>query len=267
MKGNKVLGLGLLAAFLLAITPISAGATYQLGQNCKKGQTAVITMPVNIRVSLACTKVGNTWKFTNSDGAVHVTQHVVPVGIAQKPYQLYLPVLGGKPPYRCALAKGSTLPLGFTYSYAGQVIKGVWNCVITSGSIPPLAPGTTKTISPPFTMTFSDASSPIQKAILKLQISVIASGPQIEILAPGSCQVGIPCSVRVATATGGVPPYSFQLDTLLNGAPPMGMTLRTQGDFGVLSGTPTAEGMSGFGVCVVDTTGSSDCEKIRFQSW
>jgi hypothetical protein len=267
MKGYKPLGLGLLATLLLVITPISAGATYQLGQSCKKGQSAVVTMAVNIRVPLVCTQVGNVWKFTNSDGKLHVTKYVVPVGVAKKPYQLFLPVLGGKPPYRCTLAKGSTLPFGFSYSQAGQVTKGVWNCVIASASVPPFFPGTTKTISPPFTLMFSDASSPIQKTMLTLNITIIDSGPHIEFLAPGSCQVGIFCSVRLATATGGVPPYSFRSDTFINGSPPMGMTIHTEGDFGVLSGTPSVEGVSEVGICVVDSTGSSDCGKIRFQGW
>lgn len=96
---------------------------------------------------------------------------------------------------------------------------------------------------------------------------MIAPGPQIEILAPGSCSVGMRCSARVATATGGVPPYSFRVDTFRNGAPPLGMTIHTEGDFGVLSGTPSVEGMSGFNLCVVDSTGSSDCEEVRFQSY
>ena len=88
MRGTRVLSIGLFAALILAITPVSVSATYKLGQSCKKGQTAVITMPVNIRVSLTCTKVGSTWKFTNSDGALHVTKYIVPVGVSQKPYQI-----------------------------------------------------------------------------------------------------------------------------------------------------------------------------------
>lgn len=264
MRGTRVLSIGLFAALILAITPVSVSATYKLGQSCKKGQTAVITMPVNIRVSLTCTKVGSTWKFTNSDGALHVTKYIVPVGVSQKPYQMYMPVLGGKPPYKCILEKGSTLPTGFTYSYAGQVINGVWNCVIAAGAVPTLSVGTTKTISPPFTMVFSDASSPIQKATLKLQITIIATGPQIQLIAGGSCQLGVRCVVRIASATGGIPPYTFKLDTLLSGSPPMGMTFQTDLDFGVLSGTPTIEGNSPLGICVVDSTGASDCRATDF---
>ena len=54
---------------------------------------------------------------------------------------------------------------------------------------------------------------------------------------------------------GGLPPYHFQLNTG-GGFPPMGLILDINGR---LSGTPTVEGTSNFGVCVVDTSGANKC--------
>jgi len=266
MKGMKSITRLLLCGACIALgtanfnlLPASAS---QLGQSCKHGQTSVITMPVNIRVSLVCTKVGNLWKFTNADGKLHLTKYTVTVAESQKPYRMYLPILGGKPPYQCALANDSTLPNGFNYAHAGQVINGVWNCVIASGSVPALAPGTTKYVTPPFIMTFNDASSPIQRTTVKLQITIIASGPQVQVIAGGTCTVGVACDVLMATARGGIPPYTFRLDTLLAGAPPMGMTFGTDGH---LRGTPSVAGTSILGVCVVDSTGAYDCNGSQIQ--
>lgn len=240
----------------------SSASAQQPGETCKKGQTNVITTPVNIRVSLVCSKVGNAWKFTNADGNLHLTAYTVTVAQSQKPYRMYLPVLGGKPPYQCALANGSTLPSGFNYAHAGQVINGVWNCVIASGSVPALPPGTTKRITSPFTMSVSDASSPIRRASAKLQITIIASTPHVQVIVGAACTVGVRCNVLMATATGGIPPYTFRLDTLLAGGPPMGMTFTPDGH---LSGTPSFAGATILGVCVVDSTGANDCDGAQIQ--
>jgi hypothetical protein len=65
-----------------------------------------------------------------------------------------------------------------------------------------------------------------------------------------------------ATASGGSPPYHYQLDTLVNGAPPIGMSIDLNGN---LTGTPsssyTAPLTFTFGVCVVDIGGASDCSQ------
>ena len=66
----------------------------------------------------------------------------------------------------------------------------------------------------------------------------------------------------MATASSGIPPYTFRLDTLLAGAPPMGMTFGTNGH---LRGTPSAAGATILGVCVVDSTGAYDCDGAQIQ--
>jgi hypothetical protein len=58
----------------------------------------------------------------------------------------------------------------------------------------------------------------------------------------------------VATVTGGQPPYHYQSDTFINGAPPLGMIIDLNGN---LTGTPSVAGTYNFGVCAVDTIASS----------
>ncbi len=246
----------------IALTTPSASAQH-LGEVCVRGQHAVITAPVNIRISLVCTKVGKTFQYSNSDGRLHLTTYTNTVAQELKPYRMYLPVMGGRPGYQCALGAGSGLPTGFNIAHAGQVINRVWNCVIASGSVPALNPGTTKLVTPPFTVVFNDSSTPIQRTSVKLQITIIASGPHIKVTAAaGTCTVGTYCDVPMGGASGGTKPYTFHLDTLLAGAPPMGMTFSPDGH---LRGTPTVAGTSILGVCVSDATGASDCTGTQIQ--
>lgn len=73
--------------------------------------------------------------------------------------------------------------------------------------------------------------------------------------------VGVRSSQRIARGDGGSPPYHFLSDTFANGAPPFGLTIATDLDtnFGILSGTPSVEGVFTFGVCVVDLGGNQSC--------
>jgi hypothetical protein len=61
-----------------------------------------------------------------------------------------------------------------------------------------------------------------------------------------------------SAATGGHPPYHFQLDTL-GGFPPIGLILSPDG---TLSGTATVSGTSTFRVCAVDLDGTSVCRSV-----
>ena len=240
----------------------SAAPAQQIGEVCRSGQHATVTTPVNIRVSLICKKIGNVWRFVNENGNLHLATYTNTVAQSGKPYRMFLPVLGGRPPYLCNLAPGSALPAGFNFAHAGTVINGVWNCVIASGSVPALPSGTTKRVTPPFTMIMSDASSPIQRASVTLQITIIAAGPRVIVNGAATCPVNKYCEVPLATGEGGIEPYTFRLDTLLAGAPPMGMTFSPKG---ILSGTPTVEGTTILGVCVVDATGAYDCAAAQVQ--
>jgi uncharacterized repeat protein (TIGR02543 family) len=61
----------------------------------------------------------------------------------------------------------------------------------------------------------------------------------------------------VASVSGGQSPYHYQLDTMMNGAPPMGMIIDLSGN---LTGTPTVAGTYTFGVCAVDLVGAQSCK-------
>jgi len=78
-------------------------------------------------------------------------------------------------------------------------------------------------------------------------------------LTGGTCTVDEKCKIKIATVNGGSPPYTFQSDTFVNGAPPMGMIVDLDG---YLTGTPSREGTYNVGVCVVDGVGKSDCNQV-----
>ena len=63
------------------------------------------------------------------------------------------------------------------------------------------------------------------------------------------------------TATGGTPPYHYRFDTLLNGTPPLGLSVNLV--TGELNGTPTVPGNYHFGVCAVDLVGASSCSQVQ----
>jgi hypothetical protein len=79
-------------------------------------------------------------------------------------------------------------------------------------------------------------------------------------------RAGTPYSELAATGSGGVPPYHFQSDTFANGTPPPGMVVTLAG---YLQGTPSSAITSTttytFGICVVDSVGSSDCNRTSVQ--
>ena len=152
---------------------------------------------------------------------------------------------GGRKPYVCELVAGE-LPPGFTLSSG---------CVVSGGGTPMLGESS-MWVSAPFTVRLSDASQPSRSVSAAFRITIVARGPTIAV-SGGSCpQPHRRCSLTVATATGGTPPYYFTTDSFAYGTPPMGMTL---GVDGVLSGTPSRAGSSTFRVCVVDLVGAKSC--------
>jgi hypothetical protein len=63
-------------------------------------------------------------------------------------------------------------------------------------------------------------------------------------------------------ASGGSPPYVYQLDTL-GGFPPVGLVLDAAG---VLSGTPRVSTTTSFAVCAVDLGGNNSCNATNVQT-
>jgi hypothetical protein len=182
----------------------------------------------------------------NTAGLAYVSPNVLPAWIDGQAGKVTLLGRGGTSPYSCELASGS-LPKGFSLS-DDCTLSGDGTSVL--GSSPML-------ITTPFTVKMSDASQPPQTVSFDLHITIIAKPPKITALG-GTCpEAGKACSVPIATATGGTPPYYFQRGSFGNGSPPMGMTVNLNG---TLSGKPTRAGPYRFQVCVVDLVGATDCE-------
>lgn len=168
-----------------------------------------------------------------------------PLGISTAPtlssgsvnsnYSQNLAASGGVTPYAWALV-GGTLPPGLTLSGSGA-ITGV-----------PVAAGTF-----PFTAKVTDALG----ATTSRQFTIaIVSGLTISspTTLPGAT-VGVSYSYSFL-ASGGATPYIW---AILNGAPPSGLTLQTNG---TLAGTPTTAGSVSFTVQVTDSQGHKASEPV-----
>jgi len=164
-----------------------------------------------------------------------------------KPGSFTLNAVGGIPPYTWVVTAGN-LPAGLNLAPNG-VISGIHI----------LAPGTSKSISPPFTINVTDAAGATKTA--QLTLTVTEAHPKIEILT-AVCTAGLPCNAQIANARGGTPPYTFQQDTLRQGALPFGVVI---GVNGLLTGTANKPGTFTFGVCVKDTVALSDCKQATLE--
>ena len=164
---------------------------------------------------------------------------------------LYEMVSGGSYDYRCALSPDSSLPFGLS-------LDGYCSIV---GTIT-LAPGTTKSISPPFTVVVTDTSEPPQSVSLTLSVTTVLEAPKLRPLSYSGCKVDEQCSRLLAEAEGGTPPYTFSSGSFGSGAPPMGMMIDANG---YLTGTPSQEGEYYVSLCVSDLTGASSCEQFPFE--
>lgn len=142
----------------------------------------------------------------------------------------------GTRPYNWRVTDNETLPLDFVLQPTG-VIRG-------TGS---LSPGTSRSISPPFTVIVADSAG--NNATASLTINVVENVPKIVALPIEPIFVGSKCNVPIVSATGGTPPYSFQQATMREGFVPMGTFVDVNGS---LRGTPTKEGNYVFGVTVAD---------------
>lgn len=154
---------------------------------------------------------------------------------------------GTNAPYNCTLVNG-TLPTGF-------VLEG---CKII-GKVADLPPGTTEIVQPSFWVMINDSSRPSITGAVEISLRFAQNDMALS-LKPGTCTVNEQCGVELVDGvTGGQVPYSFELDSLANGAPPLGMTLNPQD--GTLSGTPTRTGIYSFSICAVDVTGIYRCKQ------
>jgi hypothetical protein len=185
---------------------------------------------------------------------LHMTFDSLPAWIDGEPGVVQLTADGGALPYQWDITEGA-LPDGFVLQ--GDRISGTGN----------LAAGTTHSISPPFTLRVRDSSDPQQEVNQSLTIQIVGAAPEISCYSLPDAIEDQPYKELVATAQGENGPFSFMLDSMFSGAPPMGLTIEPVGQGarsseGYISGTP-GRGTGGqtyeFNVCVKDIAGTSKC--------
>jgi Putative Ig domain len=140
----------------------------------------------------------------------------LPTGQVSIPYSASLAASGGTPPYSWQLTAG-TLPAGLTLNNATGLISG-----------------TPSHVSSPVSLTFkvSDAGTPAQSSTASLTLAINPAPLTVVTSSLPAGQVGTAYSATL-TASGGTPPYTWQLAA---GKLPAGLTLSAGG---TLSGTPT----------------------------
>ena len=172
-----------------------------------------------------------------SASALSITSQSLANGQAGSSYQATLQATGGTPGYSWSLASGQ-LPTGLSLSSAGTL----------SGT--PTAAGTYS-----FAARVTDNGSPAQSQTTSLSLTIAVPALSITPLSFVSGQSGTAYRASLA-ATGGTPGYSW---TLQSGALPSGLTLSTNG---VISGTPSAAGISSFIVQVTDDGSPSQTAEL-----
>ena len=154
-----------------------------------------------------------------------VTTATLPAGTVDAPYAIALGATGGTLPYTWSLASGD-LPAGLGLDQSSGVISGTLTTAGVSS----------------FTVEVTDADG----ASATRAVAITVNPPlSITTLALPNGTVGVPYSSPV-DATGGTLPYSW---SVVAGALPDGLTISAAG---VISGTPTTAGVSGFSTRVDD---------------
>ncbi len=183
---------------------------------------------------------------TTTDGTLEIKSKELPQWISGGTATYKPEVTGGKPPYTFSIGDGTSLPTGFNMGPDGT---------IGGGGI--LAPGSSKSVSPPFMFVVKDSAG----NTAKLSYTIVITEPPIGIFPQEvRCTVNQRCDEVIATATRGNPPYTFQSDTFREGAPPFGTIIDVNGR---LTGILTQTGEYTVGVCVKDTVSNSKCGHAR----
>ena len=149
-------------------------------------------------------------------------------GTANQLYSGSLSASGGASPYTWSITSGS-LPAGLSVASSG-VISGT-----------PTVSGTSN-----FTVTVKDKSNPVQTQSAPMSIVVAPSALTITSSTLPSSTVGGAYS-NTLSASGGTPGYTW---SIASGSLPAGLSLASSG---VISGTPTASGISKFTATVTDS--------------
>ncbi len=155
----------------------------------------------------------------------------LPNATINTPYSEPVTAVGGQANYTWSVVSGS-LPAGLSVANSTCVNAKTATCSITGT---PTVVGVSS-----FTLQVADGETPPATATAALTIDV--QGPLLKITTTSlpSGTVGLPYSAPLQ-ATGGIPPLSWSIAT---GTLPAGLSLSAS--TGVISGTPTASGISAF---------------------
>jgi putative Ig domain-containing protein len=192
--------------------------------------TASFVLKLTDAVSASVTA---TLSMTINPGAVVLAIETtsLPDGVVGEAYSQTLKGSGGSPPYHWDIMTGR-VPDGLSFSASG-VISGT-----------PTAPGEIS-----FQVRVTDQSGQVLTASLSIDIS---PPPQLTVLSPSAlpvAAVGVPYRYELK-ATAGTAPYAWVKKKKKKfGALPEGLSLSSDG---VISGTPTTQGVSNFTILVSD---------------
>ena len=202
-------------------------------------QSAVGTTPATIKVTdstqPSAQSVTSNLSITINPAALAITTASLPAGVVASPYpSTTMQASGGVAPYTWALAPGSNLPAGLTFSAQG----------IVSGT-----PSFSSNGSYPVTFVVTDSFTTPETAQASLTLT-IAGGPSLTLTTTTLPNATLNTAYSATlTAAGGATPYTF---SLANGATlPPGLTLSPAG---AISGTPTKAGSTSFSVALVDSS-------------
>ena len=209
------------------------GVSLSADGNLTGTPTATGTFGFTVKVTDANNQSATQATSITVSAGVSTTFSAPPVAYVGAAYTDTLTATGGTTPYTWSLNAGS-LPPGITLTSAG-VLAGT---PTTAGSYP-------------FSVNVIDHNNGIATASITL---VVAAPLALSFPAPPSAQVGTAYSDTL-TATGGTAPYTWSVSA---GTLPSGITLNST--TGVLAGTPTAAGTSGFTVRVTDSNSQTATE-------
>ena len=199
-------------------SPTTAGS-YTLTIQCTDSQTPTAAVETQ-SFTLVITKLT----------PLSVSTPTLPNATVNQSYNTTLQAIGGLPPYIWSITSGS-LPAGLSLSGTGVI----------SGKATVLGAST-------FTIQVADSEPTPATATANLSLTVAALTPvtvTTTTLPTGTTETLYSANL---SASGGVPPYSWQI---ASGSLPAGLTLSPGG---TISGTPTSAGTSTFTVQVTDST-------------
>ncbi|MGA2831379.1 MAG: putative Ig domain-containing protein [Streptosporangiaceae bacterium] len=214
---------------------LPAGISLSAAGNLTGTPTATGTSSFTVKVTDAGSRTATEATSITVSAGVSTTFTAPPGADVSTPYTDTLTAAGGTSPYTWSVNSGS-LPTGLTLTAAG-VLAGT---PATAGS-------------DTFTVNVIDQN----KGIATTSITMVVAGPMtLSFPAPPAGEVGVAYSDTL-TAGGGTSPFAWSVSA---GTLPAGLTLNAS--TGVLAGTPTAAGSSGFTVKVTDADGQTAIEPV-----